>query len=431
MRGIASARPEPSSPGGPEVLVVGGGFAGLEVVRSLAGEAVHVTIVDKHNFHTFLPLLYQVATAGLEPADVAYPIRTIFAKSSNVRFRHGVVTQVDVEQRVARLSDGTQLSFDHLVLASGAVASYFGIPGAREHAKPLYTLVDARHLRDQLLLALEEAEADAVTQPLTFVIVGGGPTGVETAGAVLELLEVCLEKDHMRLDRNATRVILLDVAPRLLGGFSPHASDYALSTLRRRGVEVRLGESVAEVTKDAVRLASGERIATRTVVWAAGVTATGTIVSGVGPDPGASGRVRVDRDLSVIGLRNVWAVGDSAAVPTGRGSSICPQLAQVAIQSGRHCGRQILNVVDGKPTSPFRYKDKGIMATIGRNAAVAQLPRGPLITGFLGWIVWMGLHLFYLVGFRNRIRVFINWTWRYLDWPSGPRLIMADAEREV
>jgi NADH dehydrogenase len=399
-------------------------------VRALAGEPVHVTIVDKHNFHTFLPLLYQVATAGLEPADVAYPIRTIFAKSSNVRFRHGVVTQVDVDQRVARLSDGTQLSFDHLVLASGAVANFFGIPGAHAHAKPLYTLADARNLRDQLLLALEEADSAAVAQPLTFVIVGGGPTGVETAGAVLELLEVCLEKDHMRIDRDATRVILLDVAPRLLGGFSAHASDYALSTLRRRGVEVRLGESVAEVTEDAVRLASGERIATRTVVWAAGVTATGTIVSGVGPDPGPSGRVRVNRDLSVIGLRNVWAVGDGAEVPTGRGSAICPQLAQVAIQSGRHCGRQILNVVNGKPTSPFRYKDKGIMATIGRNAAVAQLPRGPLITGFLGWVVWMGLHLFYLVGFRNRLRVFINWTWRYLDWPSGPRLIMADAERE-
>ncbi len=414
----------------PEVLVVGGGFAGLEVVRMLAGQPVHVTIVDKHNFHTFLPLLYQVATAGLEPADVAYPIRTIFRKSGNVAYRHGLVARVDLDRRLAQLSDGAQLSFDHIVFASGAVANFFGIPGADEFAKPLYTLADARHLRDQLLLALEEAEAegDVDARKLTFVIVGGGPTGVETAGAVLELLEVCLERDRMQIDRASTRVVLLDVAPRLLGGFSVKASDYALARLRKRGVEVRLGTSVAEVTTDAVRLASGETIPTRVVVWAAGVTATGTIVQGVGPDPGPSGRVRVGGDLSVPGHPGVWAVGDSAAVPAAAGGATCPQLAQVAIQSGRHCGRQILNVVEGRPTSPFRYKDKGIMATIGRNAAVAQLPRGPLITGFLGWIAWMGLHLFYLVGFRNRLRVFINWTWRYFDWPSGPRLIMADAE---
>jgi NADH dehydrogenase len=399
----------------------------------LAGESVHVTIVDKHNFHTFLPLLYQVATAGLEPADVAYPIRTIFGKEGNVAFRHGLVATVDFDRRLAQLSSGAKLPFDHVVFASGVVANFFGIPGASDYAKPLYTLADARHLRDQLLLALEEAEAegDVDARRLTFVIVGGGPTGVETAGAVLELLEVCLERDRMRIDRASTRVILLDVAPRLLGGFSAKASEYALKTLRKRGVEVRLGQSVAEVTEDAVRLASGERIATRVVVWAAGVTTTGTIVNGVGPDPGPSGRVRVERDLSVTGLPGVWAVGDSAAVPAGEGDAICPQLAQVAIQSGRHCGRQILNVVEGKPTSPFRYKDKGVMATIGRNAAVAQLPRGPLITGFLGWIAWMALHLFYLVGFRNRLRVFINWTWRYFDWPSGPRLIMADAERAV
>jgi NADH:ubiquinone reductase (H+-translocating) len=428
VSGTPGALPRQGSAQRPEVLVIGGGFAGLEVVRVLAGEAVHVTIVDKHNFHTFLPLLYQVATAGLEPADVAYPIRTIFGRSGNVAFRHGLVTHVDLDERTARLNGGAQLAFDHVVFASGAVANFFGIPGADEYAKPLYTLADARHLRDQLLLSLEGAESDVDARPVTFVIVGGGPTGVETAGAVLELLEVCLEKDHMQIDRASTKVILLDVSSRLLGGFSKQASDYARRTLERRGVEVRLGQSVAEVTTDAVRLSSGESIATRLVVWAAGVTAAGTIVNGVGPDPGSSGRVLVERDLSVTGRRGVWAVGDSVAVPTGQGDAICPQLAQVAIQSGRHCGRQILNVIEGEPTSPFRYEDKGIMATIGRNAAVAQLPRGPLITGFLGWIAWMSLHLFYLVGFRNRLRVFINWTWRYFDWPSGPRLIMADAE---
>jgi NADH dehydrogenase len=416
------------NPAPPEVLVIGAGFAGLEVVRVLAGEAVHVTIVDKHNFHTFLPLLYQVATAGLEPADVAYPIRTIFGRSGNVAFRHGLVTHVDLERRTAVLGDGAQLRFDHVVFASGAMANYFDVPGAAEHTTPLYTLADARHLRDQLLLSLEAAEADDDARPLRFVIVGGGPTGVETAGAVLELLEVCLRKDRMRIDPAATKVVLVDGSTRLLGGFSAQASLYARRTLERRGVEVRLGQSVAEVTNDAVRLSNGESIDARIVVWAAGVTAAGTIVEGVGPDPGSSSRVRVDGDLSVPGHTGVWAVGDGAAVPSGQGEEICPQLAQVAIQSGRHCGQQILNVLAGVPTSTFHYKDKGVMATIGRNAAVAQLPRGPLVTGYLGWIAWMGLHLFYLVGFRNRLRVFINWTWRYFDWPSGPRLIMADAE---
>jgi NADH dehydrogenase len=414
----------------PEILVIGGGFGGLEVVRVLAGEAVHVTIVDKHNFHTFLPLLYQVATAGLEPADVAYPIRTIFGRSANVAFRHGAVTRVDLERHVAVLGDGAELSFDHVVFATGAIANYFGIPGAHEHALPLYTLSDARRLRDQLLLSLEAFEAGDGGGSLTFVIVGGGPTGVETAGAVLELLEVCLRKDHMQIDRASTSVVLVDGSSRLLGGFSPQASDYALRKLERRGVVVRLGQSVAEVTQDEVRLSSGERIASRVVVWAAGVTTAGTIVTGVGPDPGSSGRVGVEADLSVAGCRGVWAVGDSAAVPTGQDGAICAQVAQVAIQSGRHCGHQILNVIAGAPTSAFHYRDKGVMATIGRNAAVTQLPRGPLITGYLGWIAWMGLHLFYLVGFRNRLRVFINWTWRYFDWPSGPRLIMADVESD-
>ena len=415
----------------PEVLVIGGGFAGLEVVRMLAGEPVHVTIVDKHNFHTFLPLLYQVATAGLEPADVAYPIRTIFGQSDNVTFRHGLVTEVDFDRHLALLGDGAQLSYDHLVFASGATANFFGIPGAHRHTKPLYTLADARNLRDQLLLALEEADVSGGVDadPLTFVIVGGGPTGVEMAGAVLELLEVCLKKDRMHIDPDTTKVILLDMAPKLLGGFSAGASEYALKALRSRGVDVRLGESVAEVSKDGVRLKSGECIPTRVVIWAAGVTAVHTIVDCVGSDRAPAGRVRVDGDLSVLGLRDVWAVGDSAAVPMGHGGLTCPQLAPVAIQSGRHCGRQILNVLEGKPTAPFRYRDKGVMATIGRNAAVAQLPKGPLITGYLGWVAWMSLHLFYLVGFRNRVRVLINWTWRYFDWPSGPRLIMADVER--
>ena len=347
-----------------EVLVIGGGFAGLQVVRKLAGTPVHVTIVDQHNFHTFLPLLYQVATAGLEPADVAYPIRTIFGKSTNVTFRHGRAVGVDHARRTVALSNGDELAFDHLVLACGATAAFFGVPGAEQNAMPLYTLADARGLRNHLLLTLEAADVKGTggAAPLTFVVVGGGPTGVETAGAVLELLEVCIRRDRLRIDPSTTKVILLDVAPRLLNGFPRSASTYAERALSRKGVEIRLGESVVEVGPDSVTLASGEQIETRTVVWAAGVTATGTMADHSGAAPGPAGRVSVASDLSVTGHRNVWAVGDGAAVPTGKADGVCPQLAPVAIQSGRHCAAQILNAVEGRPTTPFVYRNKGIMA---------------------------------------------------------------------
>jgi NADH dehydrogenase len=436
-RGAASAAVRASSPGllrlevvagEPEVLVIGGGFGGLHVVRALSKGPAHVTIVDRHNFHTFQPLLYQVATAGLEPADVAYPIRTIFGRRSNVGFRHGAVAQLDLEGRRATLLDGAVIAFDHVVVACGAAANFFGIEGAERYATPLYTLADARRLRDRLLLTLEDAEEQPgiPAKPVNVVIVGGGPTGIETAGAVTELLNVCLRRDHLRIDPASAKVILLDVAPRLLGGFPGSASDYAAKVLTRRGVDVRLEASVASVTSDAVILASGERIASSVVVWAAGVTATGTIAASV-RGAGPSGRIAVAPDLSIPGHANAWAVGDAAAIPDGKGST-CPQLAPVAIQSGRHCGRQILRAIEGRDTEPFTYHDKGIMATIGRNAAVAKVPGAPLVKGRLGWLAWMSLHLFYLVGFRNRIRVFVNWTWRYFDWPSGPRLIMSDAE---
>jgi NADH dehydrogenase len=415
----------------PEVLVIGGGFGGLHLVRSLAGRPVHVTIVDRHNYHTFQPLLYQVATAGLEPGDVASPIRTIFGRHANVSFRHGTVTGIDAAGRNVALLDGSTLHYDHLVVASGSTVNFFGIEGAAEFATPLYTLADARCLRDRLLLALEDAEEldGRPATPMTVVIVGGGPTGIETAGAVAELLQVCLRRDRLRIDRDRTKVMLLDVSTRLLGGFPASASAYAAKTLRARGVDVRLDASVVSLGPGWVTLASGEQIESTVVVWAAGVTTRGTVAAALGADCDASGRIVVDRDLSVPGYDGVWAIGDSASIPLGRGDGRCPQLAPVAIQSGRHCGRQIAQVLEGQPTTPFAYRDKGIMATIGRNAAVAKLRHVPLIKGRLGWLAWLGLHLFYLVGFRNRLRVFINWTWRYFEWPSGPRLIIAEAER--
>ncbi|HEY5438609.1 MAG TPA: FAD-dependent oxidoreductase [Acidimicrobiales bacterium] len=421
-----------SNPGrtpAPHVVIVGGGFAGIAAARGLADKPVAVTIVDRHNFHTFQPLLYQVATAGLEPADIAYPIRTIFGHARNIRFRHGSVRAVDQVRNVVTLHDESEIAFDHLVIATGAIASFFGIPGAQEFALPLYTLADARRLRNRLLLALEAAEVVGLQQRprLNFVVVGGGPTGVETSGALSELIRIAIRRDGLSLQVNEVRIILADVAPRLLTAFPERASAYAKRELESMSVEVDLKRGVVEVLEHSIRFDDGEELDTAAVIWAAGVTVNGTVARTLSTTSGPSGRAVVDGDLRLHASSNVWVIGDAAAVPSGQGD-ICAQLAPVAIQSGHHCAAQILNVLDGKPTTPFTYHNKGIMATIGRNAAVAKLPRGGVITGIFGWMAWLGLHLWYLVGFRNKLRVMINWMWRYFDWPSGPRLIVADVE---
>ncbi len=413
----------------PQVVIVGGGFAGISAARRLSKERVVVTIVDRHNFHTFLPLLYQVATAGLEPADVAYPIRTIFGNAKNVRFRHGFVRRIDQVERLVILDDGARIAYDHVIVATGATASFFDIPGARRYALPLYSLADARALRNRLLLALEEADVagERASVALNFVVVGGGPTGVETAGALSELIDIVIRRDGLRLDGDTARVRLVDLAPRLLTSFPESAASYAKRELERMGVDVEFGRSVVEVEERAIRFADGERLEAVAVIWAAGLTATGTLTDDLSTTSGPGGRAMVGADLAVVGCVNVWCAGDGAAIPDGAGQ-YCPQLAPVAIQSGRHCAAQISRVLAGEATQPFHYRDKGIMATIGRRAAVAKLPHLGVIRGTTGWLAWLGLHLWYLVGFRNRLRVMINWTWRYFDWPSGPRLIVADAE---
>ncbi len=412
------------------VIILGGGFGGVAVAKGLAGKDVRVTIIDQHNFHTFQPLLYQVATAGLEPADVAFPIRTIFGHAANVRFRHGRVRSVDQSKNLVTLSDDSQLSYDHLVVATGATVSFFSIPGASQFAMPLYTLSDARRLRNRLLSVLEEAEVrserDNSSPDLTFVIVGGGPTGVETSGALAELIQTLISRDGLRLDRERIRVVLVDMAPRLLTAFLKRAGAYAERRLESTGVEVQFGRSVVAIDDHSIHFHDGDHIECAAVIWAAGVSAGDALPRDLVATSGPGGRVRVKPDLRLEGSDNVWAVGDAAAIAYK--GEYCPQLAPVAIQSGHHCAAQILHVVHGQPTQPFRYHDKGIMATIGRNAAVAQLPHGVVVKGRLGWLAWLGLHLWYLVGFRNRLRVLINWTWRYFDWPSGPRLIVADAE---
>ncbi len=415
------------------VVIVGAGFAGLSAARALIGKPVDVTVVDQRNFHTFQPMLYEVATAGLDSGDVAYPIRVIFGKAANVAFRFATVTGVDWERRQVTLEGSDPLPFDSVVVASGATAKYFGIPGAAESSFPLYTLTDARRLRDHVLRRLEDADSNparATEGPLTFVVVGGGPTGVEVAGALAELLDVAVRHDGFGFDRSAGRIILVDGLDRLLTPFKPSAASYAADTLRGRGVELQLGRMVRAVTGDRVELDDGTRIPTETVVWAGGVTAEGTIAAHLGTATGSNGRLTVDADLSLVGHDDAYGVGDAAAVPWGpepeERDRVCPQLAQVAIQSGAHAAAQILNRAAGRPTQPFRYHDKGIMATIGRRAAVTEFPNGLMVRGTLGWLAWLGLHLVYLIGFRNKIVVLINWSWRYLSWSSGPRVIVSD-----
>jgi NADH dehydrogenase len=415
------------------VVVVGGGFAGLAAARTLIGEPVEVTIVDQRNFHTFQPMLYEVATAGLDPGDVAYPIRAIFGKAPNVTFRFARVTGVDWDRRQVTLEDAAPLPFDSIIVASGATTRFFGIPGAAEFSFPLYTLNDARSLRDHVLRRFEEADANpsqASTGPLTFVVVGGGPTGVEVAGALAELLDVAVRHDGFKFDRSTGRIIVVDGLDRLLTPFKPSASAYAADTLEGRGVELRLGRLVKKITDTCVELDDGTEIPTHTVVWAGGVSVEDTIASRLAVPRGPNGRLKVEADLSVAGRENTYAVGDAAAVPWGPGSkdpdAICPQLAQVAIQSGGHAARQVLLRLEGRPTQSFRYHDKGIMATIGRRAAITQFPRGAIVRGTLGWLAWLGLHLVYLIGFRNKIVVLVNWSWRYLSWGSGPRVIIGD-----
>ena len=404
---------------------MGAGFGGLEAAKELARAPVHVTIVDRHNYHTFQPLLYQVATAGLNAADVAYAVRGIFQRQSNVSFRQAEVTGVDWARSTLRLEDG-ELAFDQLIVAAGATATYFGIDGAAENGFPLYVLSDAITLRNHILSRFEAADADAALiedGALCFVVVGGGPTGVEVAGALSELF-VVLRKDFPDLDLSKARIVLVEMADRLLQPFSAASQRHARDRLVDMGVDVRTNDAVVRVTPTRVELRSGTELHAHTLVWAAGVRAN-PLADALAVPTGRSGRIVVAPDLRIEGHHNAYAIGDVAAI-TGRDGQLLPMVAQVAIQSGRHAARE---VASGR-RRPFRYRDKGTMATIGRRAAVAELPLHVRLSGTPAWMAWLGLHLVMLMGFRNRLSVFLNWAWNYLTWDRGPRLIIESRPRK-
>jgi NADH dehydrogenase len=414
----------------PHVVIVGGGFGGLNAAKALRRAPVDVTLVDGNNFHLFQPLLYQVAIAGLDADDIAYPTRGIVRKLGNVTFRLGRVTGVDAGGRTVTLADGTTLGYDRLVLAAGAVTNTFGVPGADTNALGMKTLRDAEAIRTSILRRYEAAAADAAAgrpvpaHALSIAIVGGGPTGVELAGGLQELLQRVLRRDFPDLPVDGGAITLVEATDRVLGTFAPGLSKRAERTLARMGVRLALGTGVAAIEPGEVVLADGRRIGAGTIIWAAGVKA-GPLAQASGLPLGRGGRVVVDDHLRVPTHPEVFAVGDLALSLDREGQPL-PQVAQVGIQGGRHVGRTIGAELAGRATRPFRYRDKGSMATIGRHAAVAQLPVGVRLSGVLGWMSWLGLHLVYLIGFRNRVNVLVNWAWNYLTYDHGSRLLEGD-----
>ncbi|SRR5216683_2578460 len=419
MAGFGRRKRQPD-PDAARVLVVGAGFGGLATMRTLARAGVRVTLVDRNIYSTFQPLLYQVATGGLNPGDVAYPARA-FTRKYAAKFRRGELTGIDAAARRATLADGDELDYDYLILATGVTAAHFGIKGAAEHTLGLYTRRDAITLRDHIMASLERQSIADHGKDLAITVVGGGATGVELAGTAAELRNIALAAAFPDVDRDRVHIRLVEQAPELLAPFHPALRDYARRQLLGRGVDVRLSTAIREVTADSVVLADGQELPSDITVWAAGVAAP-SAVSGWGLPQGRGGRILVGPDLRVQGNDRVFAVGDIALI---EGQPL-PQVAQPAIQTGRHAAAQIRRLLRGQETEPFSYHDKGIMATIGRRSAVVELPRAVRIRGTLAWFAWLGLHLVELLGNRNRISALVNLSWRYLTWGRGGGVIVGD-----
>ena len=414
----------------PRVVIVGAGFGGLEAAKKLACEKIQLIVIDRTNYHLFQPLLYQVATAALSPADIAAPVRAILHKCKNVEVMLAEVQSVDVNKRMVQAGD-LHLSYDYLILATGARHSYFGHPEWERLAPGLKSLEDAVEIRRRILLAFEYAEkiSDPTTRAaaMTFVIIGGGPTGVEIAGAIAEIARYTLARDFRHIDPSSARVVLIESEPQVLAAFPEDLRVSAMKQLRDLGVEIRTGVRATDLTEDGLKVGN-EFIPCRVKIWAAGNNASfvgkslGVAVDGVG-------RVVVQEDLTIPGHPEVQVIGDLANF-TGKDGNPLPGVSPVAMQQGRHAARNILGMIEGRKPQRFWYFDKGSMATIGRNKAVADLHLLHL-SGLSAWVAWLFVHILFLVGFRNRVVVLFQWAWAYLTFNKGARLITRNFQAET
>ena len=406
------------------VLILGSGFAGLYLAKSLANRDVHVVLVDRNNHHLFQPLLYQVATAALSSSDIAAPISSVLRDALNVEVLMAEAQAVDIETRSVTLADGTRLGYDYLVIATGARHSYFGKPEWEALAPGLKTIEDAMEIRRRVLLAFEQAEREpdpvARQRHLTFVVVGGGATGVEVAGALAELRRFALRRDFRRIDSRDATVMLLEGGPRILPSYPPNLSQKAKDTLRGLGVDVRT-ETLVTAIEPGFVTAADWRIPSHTVIWAAGNQASSVLTS-LGAPLDRQGRVVVEPDCSVPGRPEILVLGDAAAYTHQPGLPLVPAICPAAIQMGEHASRVIEADLAGKPRPPFRYRDKGQLAVIGRGQAVAEIGRIET-AGFFAWLLWIFVHIFFLIGFRTRLLVMIEWAWSYVTLQRGARLI--------
>ncbi|WP_376793803.1 NAD(P)/FAD-dependent oxidoreductase [Thermogemmatispora sp.] len=409
----------------PHVVIVGGGFGGLQAARALGKAPVRVTVVDRTNHHLFQPLLYQVATAALSPADISAPIRHVLRRNKNTRVLLAEVTGIDVENKRVLLDERGErsLTYDYLIIATGAGQNYFGHPEWAQYAPGLKTLEDATRLRRQILLAFEAAEMesdpDRQRALLTFVLVGAGPTGVEMAGAIAELAHKALASDFRHINPHSARIILVEAAPRILLSFPPELAEKARRALNRLGVEVRTSAPVEAVDENGVVIA-GEYLPAKTIIWTAGVAAS-PAGRWLKAEMDRAGRVKVNPDLSLPGHPEIFVIGDTAHVEEN--GQLLPGLAPVAMQEGRYVARAILQRLAGQEPPPFHYVNKGNLATVGRAWGLLQIGKLRL-TGFLAWVLWLTVHIFYLIGFRNRVLVLFQWAWAYLTFQRGARLIL-------
>jgi NADH:quinone reductase (non-electrogenic) len=412
----------------PRILIVGAGFGGLAAAMQLGSERAEVTVIDKRNYNLFQPLLYQVATAALSPADIAVPIRSLVRDHANTRVLLDEVISIDRAARQVRTRSGAELGYDVLIIATGSEDNYFGHEDWRAFARGLKSIEDAQAIRRDVLLAYERAEMEpdnAVRDRLlTFVLVGGGPTGVELAGALAELARAALARDFRRIDPKATRIILVEAGMKILAEFPDRLSDFARRSLERMGVEILVGSPIEHIDADGV-VAKGRRIEAATVIWCAGVKAR-PVAHCLGVPPVRSGKIEVRPDLSLPDEPNVFIIGDVASCRDADGNSL-PGLAAVAKQQGEYIGRLIRRRLGNKTASgPFRYRDRGTLATIGRHSAVAKFSKIHL-TGTVAWLLWGVVHLYFLIGFRNRAVVFLNWVWAWLTYARGARLIIGQS----